>query len=270
MESESLIVQSDIRKNSFMKHLFNFDEDTKSQLMNIFQYTILAIIPVVILNKGIAKLIPSVDEDKASYILTAELLGQAVLMFYGMFLIHRFITYFKTYSGVEYAPFHTTNVILIFLVIVASFQTRIGEKTNILIDRLFDLIEGRTTLGQSKQECVNKAQASKGQMPKEHTQMPHGQGHTSQAHTAHGQMPHGQMPHSQMPSHQPSRADMAHAGTTNISQLQADERGPDFNAMFSGPNNPLQNAQSPGQIQEPFSGEPVAANSVSGSLWNAF
>ena len=28
MESESLIVQSDIRKNSFMEHLFNFDEDT--------------------------------------------------------------------------------------------------------------------------------------------------------------------------------------------------------------------------------------------------
>jgi hypothetical protein len=255
MESESLIVQSDIRKNSFMEHLFNFDEDTKSQLMNIFQYTVLAIIPVILLNKGVAKIIPTVDEDKASYVLTTELLGQAVIMFFGMFLIHRFITYFKTYSGVEYAPFHTTNVILIFLVIVASFQTRIGEKTNILIDRFFDLIEGKTTLGESSE------QSSKGQ-PQNTTHAPQV---THQAH------PHGGHPHGgHMPSHQPSRADVSQAGTTNISQLQADERGPDFNSMFSGPNNPLQNAQSPGQIQEPFAGEPVAANSVGGSLWNAF
>ena len=253
MESETLIVQSDIRKDSFMEHLFNFDEDTKNQLMNIFQYTVLAIIPVILLNKGVAKLIPTVDEDKASYVLTAELLGQAVLMFFGMFLIHRFVTYFKTYSGVEYAPFHTTNVILLFLVIVASFQTRIGEKTNILIDRFFDLIEGRTTLGESKEEPSSKGQPQKGaQAPQ---MAPQGQRHAQGGH---------------MPSHQPSRADVAHAGTTNISQLQADERGPDFNSMFSGPNNPLQNAQSPGQIQEPFTGEPVAANSVSGSLWNAF
>jgi hypothetical protein len=259
MESESLIVQSDIRKDSFIEHLFNFDQDTKSQLMNIFQYTVLAIIPVILLNKGVAKIIPTVDEDKASYVLTAELLGQAVLMFFGMFLIHRFVTYFKTYSGVEYAPFHTTNVILLFLVIVASFQTRIGEKTNILIDRFFDLIEGRSTLGESKEESSCKGQPQKGAKAPQ------------MAHQAHAQQAHGGHPHGgHMPSHQPSRADMAHAGTTNISQLQADERGPDFNSMFSGPNNPLQNAQSPGQIQEPFAGEPVAANSVSGSLWNAF
>ena len=41
--------------------------------------------------------------------------------------------------------------------------------------------------------------------------------------------------------------------------------------MFSGPNNPLQNAHSPGMgmMQEGF-GEPVAANELGGSSWNAF
>ena len=245
MESEKLIVESDIKKNSFMEHLFNFDDDTKIAY-EYFPIYCLAIIPVILLNKGVAHLIPEVDEDKPSYMLTLELLTQAILMFFGMFLIHRFITYFRTYSGTAYAPFHTTNVIILFLVIVASFQTRIGEKTNILIDRLFDLIEGRSTLsGETKKEEV-----------KPQPQQPPGDIMANKHH---------------IPQHQPSRADVSHAGTTNISQLQANERGPDFNSMFSGPNNPLQNAHSPGMgmMQEGF-GEPVAANELGGSSWNAF
>jgi hypothetical protein len=243
MESEKLVVESDIKKSSFMEHLFNFDGDTKNQLMNIIQYTVLAIIPVILLNKGVSKLIPEVDEERPSYALVSELLGQAVMMFFGMFLIHRFITYFNTYSGTPYAAFHTTNVILLFLVIAASFQTRIGQKTNILIDRLFDLIEGRSSLDEEKKPAQQAKAQGNGQMQ-------------------------GQM-QGQPPMHQASRADVGHMGTTHISQLQADERGPNFNSMFAGPNTPLPNAQVPGQSQEGFAGEPMAANSVlGGSAWN--
>ena len=66
MESEKRIVESDIKKSTFMEHLFNFDDDTKNQLMNIVQYTVLALIPVILLNKGVAHLIPTVDEDRSS------------------------------------------------------------------------------------------------------------------------------------------------------------------------------------------------------------
>ena len=34
---------------------------------------------------------------------------------------------------------------------------------------------------------------------------------------------------------------------------------PNFDSMYSGPNNPLQNAHQPGQMREGFS-EPLAAN----------
>lgn len=242
MESEKLVVESDIKKTSFMEHLFNFDEDSKNQFMNIVQYTVLAIIPVILLNKGVAHIIPEVDEERPSYLLVLELLGQAILMFFGMLLIHRFVTYFKTYSGSAYAPFHTTNVIILFLVIAASFQTRIGEKINILIDRLFDVIEGRTTLsGQTKKDENDKSK----------------------------QKQQGGQPQVAIPQHQPSRADVGHMGTTNISQLQANEHGPNFNSMFAGPNNPMPNAQTPGLTQEPFS-EPVAANEMGSSMWNAY
>lgn len=239
MDSDKLVVESDIKKTTFLEHVFNFDEDTKSQLMNIVQFAVLAIIPIVVLNKGISKIIPEVDDEKESYLLVLEILGQSLLMFFGIFFVHRFVTYFRTYSETPYSPFHTTNIILMFLFIAVSFQTRIGEKTNILIDRLFDLIEGRTTL-------TGKTKEVKEVKDEQHQQQQGGP---------------------RVPQHQPSRADVGHAGTTNISQLQANERGPDFNSMFSGPNNPLQNAHTPGM--EAFS-EPVAANEVSGSMWNAY
>ena len=248
MESSKLVVESDTKKSTFLEHVFNFDDDSKSQFLNIMQYTVLAILPVILLNKTVSKLIPDVDEDKSTYLMIIELLGQGILIFFGMFMIHRFVTYFPTYSKMPYAPFHTTNMIILFLVIAASFQTRIGEKSNILIDRFFDLVEGRTTLS--------------GEEKKKHTEAPQQQ--QSGAHS--GAHP-GANP---MPQHQPSRADMGHMGTTHISQLQANERGPDFNSMFSGPNNPLPNAHTPSpHVQEGFS-EPVAANEMGGTPWNAF
>ena len=38
-------------KAGFVKHVFNFDEDSKADILNIVQYAVLAIIPVVVLNK---------------------------------------------------------------------------------------------------------------------------------------------------------------------------------------------------------------------------
>jgi hypothetical protein len=243
MDSDKLVVESDLKKGSFLEHLFNFDDDSKGEMLNILQYIIIAIIPVILLNKGVAKLIPKVDEDNSSFVIGAEILGQASLIFLGMLLIHRFVTYFPTYSKRGYAPLHVTNVIIVFLVIVASFQTRIGEKTNILIDRIFDLIEGKSSLGDDKSKDTDKNKQKQGGQVTQHTS----------------------------PHHQPSRADVNHAGTTHISQLhngEAGSGGQDFNAMFAGPNNPMVNAQTPGMGKEAFT-EPMAANAFGGSF-NAF
>ena len=262
MDSDKMVVESDLKKSSFIEHLLNFDDDSKNEMLNILQYMVLAFIPVIILNKGVSKIIPPVDETNSSWVLTAEILGQASLIFLGMLLIHRFVTYFPTYSKIPYARLHVTNTIIVFLVIVASFQTRIGEKTNILIDRLFDLIEGNTSLGdQNKQGATQSMSSSQQshQMPQQSHQMP-------------------QQPQQQMPQHMPSRVDMSHSGTTSISQLHMNEAGqgsnsgPDFNSMFTGPTNPMVNAQTPGSSlsmnQDTFQ-EPMAANEFGPGL-NAY
>ena len=48
---------------SLIKHVFNFDDDSKNEMMNIIQYSLLAVIPIVFLNKSIQKFVPDVDEE---------------------------------------------------------------------------------------------------------------------------------------------------------------------------------------------------------------
>ena len=43
---------------SFFKHVLNFDDDSKSDILNIIQYALIAVIPVVILNKSMGKYVP--------------------------------------------------------------------------------------------------------------------------------------------------------------------------------------------------------------------
>ena len=87
---------SDDSNKSFLKHVFNFDDDSKSEILNILQYALLAIIPIVLLNKSIAKYVPEADDKKGSLEITAEILIQIIVMFMGLLLTNRLITFIPT------------------------------------------------------------------------------------------------------------------------------------------------------------------------------
>jgi len=127
---------------SFLKHVFNFDDDSKSDILNIIQYALIAIIPVVILNKTIGKYVPEADEKKASLEISAEIVIQIVVTFVGLLLIHRMITYIPTYSNTKYADFNIVYIILAILMITMSLQTKLGEKVSVLVERLMELWNG--------------------------------------------------------------------------------------------------------------------------------
>ena len=67
-----------------INHMLNFDENTKNELTNITQYTLLAIIPVIGLNKLMKKYIPHVDEDKGTLEIVFEIILQALILFFGL------------------------------------------------------------------------------------------------------------------------------------------------------------------------------------------
>ena len=114
------------------------------------QYSLLGVIPIVILNKSLQRVIPDADPDKSSVEILAEVLIQLIIMFIGIVLIHRIISYIPTYSEFKYESLSLTNVILAFLVIVLSIQTKLGIKVNILVDRVHELWSGPSMPVESK------------------------------------------------------------------------------------------------------------------------
>ena len=133
---------SDKSKITFFSHVFSTTEEDKGELLNVVQYSLLGVAPVVILNKLIQRFIPEADSEKSTLELLAEILIQLIVIFCGIVFIHRTITYIPTYSGFKYENFVLTNVILAFLVIVLSIQSKVGIKVNILVDRINELWNG--------------------------------------------------------------------------------------------------------------------------------
>lgn len=129
---------------SFLSHVFSTREEDKAEVLNVVQYAIIAVIPVVILNKLIQRFIPEADGYKSSLELLAEVFIQIVVIFTGVIAIHRCITYLPTYSGFKYEHLTLTNVVLTFLVIILSVQTKLGIKVNMLVDRVYDLWNGNS------------------------------------------------------------------------------------------------------------------------------
>jgi hypothetical protein len=222
---------------SFFKHVFNFDDDSKSEILNILQYSVIAIIPIVILNKTMQKYVPEADENKSSLEVSAEVLIQIILMFMGLLIIHRIITYVPTYSGAKYPEFHIVYIILAILIITMSLQTKLGEKVSILVDRVTELWDGRPDtkkkVGKNGSGTVKVSQPISGQQPMG--------GYTEG--TAISSLP-------------------TIDNTQSIKNTMQPQQLPNYDAMYRQDTTPLVGAATPG-ITEGFN-EPMAANAVLG------
>jgi len=150
---EILQEAKELHKKSFLSHVFSTTDEGKAEILNVVQYSLFAIAPVVLLNKSIQKFVPEADTEKSSLEIFIEVLIQLIVMFVGIIIIHRIITYLPTYSGYKYENLTLTNVIIAFLIIVLSIQTKLGIKINIIWDRLSDLWNG----SENKKEDVKKS-----------------------------------------------------------------------------------------------------------------
>jgi len=236
MESLDELSKATNGKPGFFKHVFNFDDDSKSELMNIIQYAILALIPVIILNTSMQRFVPEADEEKNSFEILAEIVGQILAMFLGMLFIHRIITFIPTYSGDKYADFSITSIILGVLVIILSLQTKLGEKVSIVVDRLMDLWNG----SDSKTGAKGKKRGT-------------GNVRVSQPISQQGQQGQGAMNQS-----------INSMGTTSISSLPISQPMPDYNSMHQEDQTPLVGAATPGMGMAMESFVPMAANDALG------
>jgi hypothetical protein len=236
------------KSKNFFKYVFNFNEESKHEMLNIVQYSLLAIIPIVILNKLMQKFVPEADELKSSLEIVFEILAQIIFIFITLLIVDRFITFFSTYSGTEYPKFSVVYIILPFLMITLSLQTKLGEKVNIIVERINELWEGKGHDNKGGQGGQGGQGGSKNTNIKVIQPISNGM----------------QPPPPPIPTNN-------YSGTTSINQLPASSMGsgaisqpreqlPDYNSMHQNNPTPLVNAHSP---TNPYS-EPMAANDALG------
>jgi hypothetical protein len=139
-------------KNGFINHVFNFDNDTKTEVLNVGQYLLLAIVPMGFYNYIIDSVIPEVDESKSNLEILAEVIGQLTLVIVGLLFIHRLITFVPTYSGRAMGDMNVFSIILVLLTLLYESHTKVGEKTKILLNRLRDIWEGKKSDGKKKRD----------------------------------------------------------------------------------------------------------------------
>ena len=216
----------------FFGYVFNFDSENKHRIMNMLQYTLLTIIPVLLILRGIKHIIPEDDDSKGTLEILAESVGQVILIMLAIWLTNKIINYIPTYSGEEYPKFNEITFIIPFIIILATMQTKLGAKFNILIDRFMQLIgvgrDGEKKEKQQGQNVVRVSQPLAGQ-------------------------------------HQPSQADY-------LDRNQLLPSNPMMSSMPTKfPPQQLQQQQ-PTQTPDyfPVSNEPMAANDGGGSGWGSW
>ena len=229
--------KKDNMNEGFFKYVFNFDDDNKSMLLNLFQYSFLSTPLIVLVLKLINYYTPEDDDEKGTLEILAEIIGSLSIILLSIWFINKIIRYVPTYSKMDYAAFNETNFLLAFLILLFTMQTKLGAKINILVERLVDLYEGKTNLKDSKKKKNNKDYK------------------TTQ-------------PISQDPGHQPSQADFLNQQQTQNAKNHVNaqvgnavhqtglQEQPDFNNMYGGPSTPLVSAE-----------EPMAANDALGGMF---
>jgi len=120
---------------TFFSHVFNFEQDSRNEMVNIAQYTIFSIVFITLLNRVIQDYMPEVDKDKGSIAIFVEITIQCIVLFLGILFIHRIITYIPSVSGAKYADQNIITIILPTLILLLSIST-LGQKVSILVDRL--------------------------------------------------------------------------------------------------------------------------------------
>lgn len=145
MDTSSLFGSSggnDGNRKTFISHVFSTTDEGKAELLNAFQYGLLGVVPVFLLNKMINNIVPEPSEDKSSIEIVVEIVLQMVVMFAGIIFIHRMVTFVPTYSEFKYESLSLTSVVLVFFVIMLSIQTKFGIKASIMYDRMLEMWNG--------------------------------------------------------------------------------------------------------------------------------
>ena len=154
MDNEVLIGGNN---SSFLSYMFSLSEGEKVELINMLQYIIFAIIPIILLNKLIKTYLPPIDRNKSSLEITTEVVIHIILLFTFIFFIHKLILFIPTYTKNPYPVINFLPVALPLLIVLFSLDKNLYEKTTILLNRTFVLLGiSKENFEDEEAECPDK------------------------------------------------------------------------------------------------------------------
>ena len=121
-------------KPKFFDHVFDFSEKSKGELINIVQYSLFMVIPLVILVRNMGYFFPKVDKTKGNLELVLEALGQMVLTIIILVFIHKIVTYFSTWSGLPWFDINYGTLVVVFVLfsLLGRGTGKVGKKLTLV------------------------------------------------------------------------------------------------------------------------------------------
>ena len=238
-------------KKGFFNYIFNFDTENKAILSNLFQFTFIAIPLVIIILKLINHFTPEANPDSGNLVIIGEIIITITFLLFSIYFINKIIRYIPTYSNLAYSHFDETSFILPFLILLLTMETKIGEKINILVERLIDVYEGRTNLKENNNQKNKIKHKHPTHQPSQADNLPQ---QNSQSRNLTNQNYMNQMHNNPAPP--PTQ--VAPPPNTVPNTIPNQQPQQNFDNMFSGPNFNL-----------PEANEPLAANEALGGSFGS-
>jgi hypothetical protein len=120
---------------SFVNYMFSMSDGEKVEIINMFQYIILAIIPVIIIVRLIKNYVPPLNNTKATIEILIELIVQLVVLFALFFFVHKLIAFIPTYTKQQYQNVQFLPLVLPLLFVLFTMDKNVGEKAQLLLKR---------------------------------------------------------------------------------------------------------------------------------------
>jgi hypothetical protein len=144
------------KSNTFLSHMFSFDNDTKSELLNIGQYALVSIIPLLTLVKIVDTFVPIFDPTKGNIELVGEIMVHLALLIAAVFFVDRLVKFVPTYSGKGHASINFLNIVIMFYLT----SEKMGEKIIELSKRVDNMWNGNLTPVETVGKKENKVSVS--------------------------------------------------------------------------------------------------------------
>ena len=124
-----------ITNQGFFTYVFRLSRFKQEDLMNIIQYTLISIIPVILFVYFTKKYFPIIDDNDSSLYIFIITVIELIFMIIGIFFIDRIINYIPTYSGKYYETINLTTIVIIFILFMLTIETGFKARTVLMLER---------------------------------------------------------------------------------------------------------------------------------------